>query len=177
MRIAPEPTALARRFASRPPRAQLRTVRLGTPIGELLLEGDGHLLTRLELPVRVGPADKVERGASPSLAASAQLLEYFAGERQDFDLDLAPEGTPFQLSVWSALLGVGYGRTATYGEIAARVGNPRASRAVGMANNRNPIAIVVPCHRVIGASGDLVGYGGGLDTKRHLLALEGALGA
>jgi methylated-DNA-[protein]-cysteine S-methyltransferase len=101
-----------------------------------------------------------------------QLAEYFAGERRDFELELAPSGTPFQLSVWRELCAIPYGETASYGEIADAVGQPGAARAVGGANNRNPIAIVIPCHRVIGANGTLTGYGGGLPRKQRLLALE-----
>jgi methylated-DNA-[protein]-cysteine S-methyltransferase len=105
-------------------------------------------------------------------AAAEQLREYFAGTRTTFDLDLAPAGTPFQQQVWAALREVPYGETTTYGELAALIGRPAASRAVGHANGHNPISIVVPCHRVIGTSGSLTGYGGGLERKRFLLALE-----
>ncbi len=98
--------------------------------------------------------------------------EYFAGGRKDFDLPLCPRGTEFQKKVWSALREIPYGETRAYGEIAAAVGNPKAARAVGMANNRNPISVIVPCHRVIGSDGKLVGYGGGLDIKEFLLDLE-----
>jgi methylated-DNA-[protein]-cysteine S-methyltransferase len=103
-----------------------------------------------------------------------QLEEYFAGTRRDFDLELAPHGTAFQLAVWDALLAIPYGETTSYGEIARGVGRPNAVRAVGQANGRNPIAIVVPCHRVIGSDHSLTGYGGGIDRKRFLLGLEGA---
>lgn len=110
---------------------------------------------------------------SPTLAEAArQLDEYFAGERRSFDLPLVPKGTEFQKKVWNALREIPYGDTCTYGEIAAKIGNPKASRAVGMANNRNPLAIIVPCHRVIGANGSLTGYAGGLDMKKSLLDLE-----
>ncbi|MEE2939771.1 MAG: methylated-DNA--[protein]-cysteine S-methyltransferase [Planctomycetota bacterium] len=105
-------------------------------------------------------------------AAEAQLAGYFSGEVRAFDLHLDPLGTPFQLEVWRALLAVPYGRTVTYGQQAARVGRPSAVRAVGAANGRNPLAIVVPCHRVVGADGALVGYAGGLEAKRRLLDLE-----
>ena len=104
--------------------------------------------------------------------AAAQLAEYFAGRRKIFDLPLAPHGTDFQRLVWKALQNIPYGETRSYGEIAAMTGKPGASRAVGMANNRNPIAIIVPCHRVIGSDGSLTGYAGGLDLKRKLLELE-----
>ena len=101
-----------------------------------------------------------------------QLSEYFDGRRQAFDLPLKPAGTPFQNAVWTALTDIPYGQTCAYRDIAAAAGNPKACRAVGMANNKNPIAIIIPCHRVIGADGRLVGYGSGLDIKRALLALE-----
>jgi len=104
--------------------------------------------------------------------AAKQLEEYFVGKRKIFDIPLGPEGTPFQRAVWEALLEIPYGETRSYGDIAARIGNPKAARAVGMANNRNPIAVFVPCHRVIGASGKLVGYAGGVDVKKKLLELE-----
>lgn len=107
-------------------------------------------------------------------AAAAQLAEYFAGARREFDLPLAPAATPFQRDVRRALLGIGWGETISYGELARRVGRPRAVRAVGAANGRNPLSIVVPCHRVVGADGSLTGYGGGLEIKARLLALEGA---
>lgn len=105
--------------------------------------------------------------------AARQLGEYFGGTRTTFDLPLAPVGTPFQRTVWAALCDIPYGVTASYGELAATIGRPGAARAVGLANGRNPIGIVVPCHRVIGASGSLTGYGGGLERKQFLLALEG----
>lgn len=104
-----------------------------------------------------------------------QLAEYFAGTRQTFDVPLDPVGTPFQQRVWLALREIPYGVTISYGTLANRIGNPRAVRAVGLANGRNPISIIVPCHRVIGASGQLTGYGGGLDRKRYLLELERAI--
>ncbi|MDR0600071.1 MAG: methylated-DNA--[protein]-cysteine S-methyltransferase [Treponema sp.] len=104
--------------------------------------------------------------------AAVQLEEYFAGKRRNFDLPLAPRGTAFQLLIWKALRGIPYGTTLSYGELAARAGRPRACRAAGMANNRNPIVIIIPCHRVIGKNGDLTGYGGGLPVKEYLLALE-----
>jgi methylated-DNA-[protein]-cysteine S-methyltransferase len=104
--------------------------------------------------------------------AAKQLEEYFAGKRKAFDLTLAPKGTDFQRAVWNELIKIPYGETKSYGEIAKAVGNPKAARAVGMANNRNPISIIIPCHRVIGASGDLVGYGGGLHIKAALIEHE-----
>lgn len=151
---------------------------VASPIGELLLLGDGDALTGLFL----APHDAVQaahpqwhRRAAPFPAAIDQLRAYFAGELTTFDLPLAPYGSAFQLSVWQALRAIPYGRTTSYGRIAAALGNPGASRAVGLANGRNPISIVVPCHRVIGAGGTLVGYGGGLERKRILLALEAGI--
>lgn len=108
----------------------------------------------------------------PFAAAAAQLERYFAGELREFDLPLHLDGTPFQRAVWQQLLRIPYGETRTYGELAEELGKPGASRAVGLANGKNPIGIVVPCHRVIGASGSLTGYGGGLDRKRRLLDFE-----
>ena len=106
------------------------------------------------------------------LETQKQLLEYFAGERRKFTVPLAPDGTPFQRTVWEALLTIPYGETGSYGEIAKRIGNEKAARAVGMANNRNPIPIIIPCHRVVGASGALTGYAGGILLKEKLLLLE-----
>ena len=106
------------------------------------------------------------------MEARSQLGQYFAGERTEFELELAPTGTPFQVEVWRTLRDIPYGTTINYGELAKRIGNANASRAVGAANGRNPIGIIVPCHRVIGANGSLVGYGGGLERKKALLALE-----
>lgn len=113
-------------------------------------------------------------GATPLIREAFRQLEaYFRGDLKVFSLPLAPAGTPFQRRVWEVLLTIPYGETASYGDVAAAAGNVKAARAVGMANNRNPVAIVIPCHRVIGADGRLVGYGGGLELKRRLLELEG----
>jgi methylated-DNA-[protein]-cysteine S-methyltransferase len=142
-----------------------------SPIGQLLLEGDGRALTRLEMsPHELPPAER--RDADAFRDVEAQLGAYFAGELTEFDVPLAPAGSAFQLRVWASLLEIPYGQTASYGEIAAAVGRPDAVRAVGATNGRNPIAVIVPCHRVIGADGSLVGYGGGLPRKRLLLELE-----
>ena len=126
--------------------------------------------------VRFGAAGPAvgQAGDLPPVLRQAveELREYFAGERREFTLPLAPAGTPFQQQVWAALREIPYGATCSYGRIAGRIGRPKACRAVGMANNRNPIAIVVPCHRVVGASGALVGYAAGLEVKEKLLALE-----
>ena len=125
---------------------------------------------------RTRPRCDVEDARHPVLLeAERQLREYFAGRRRAFDLKLDLAGTPFQRSVWKALLTIPFGQTRTYGEIAKQVGRPSASRAVGAANGQNPVAIVAPCHRVIGSTGALTGFGGGLDVKASLLRLEGAL--
>jgi methylated-DNA-[protein]-cysteine S-methyltransferase len=146
-----------------------------SPLGELLLVGDGRSLTGLYMQAQkyareVQPEWK--RDAQPFRAAVEQLDAYFAGELRAFDLSLAPSGTDFQRTVWRALLDVQFGTTATYGELARRIGSPRAPRAVGLANGRNPIGLIVPCHRIIGANGSLTGYGGGIERKRWLLAHE-----
>ena len=146
-----------------------------SPVGELLLTGDGHTLHALRLADADAPgvvANGHRRDDRAFAEARAQLHQYFGGTRTTFQLSVAPRGTPFQLRVWEALRHIPYGTTASYGEVAAAVGRPSASRAVGLANGRNPIAIIVPCHRVIGADGRLVGYGGGLDRKRYLLEHE-----
>ena len=149
-----------------------------TPIGTMRVVGDAEHIDRVDLPRSAArqpdPSWKKARRTPPAAlgAARRQLIEYFAGARHDFDLPLAADGTPFQHRVWDALRRVPYGKTISYGELARRIGKPTASRAVGAANGRNPIAIVVPCHRVIGADGTLIGYGGGLPVKEALLALE-----
>jgi methylated-DNA-[protein]-cysteine S-methyltransferase len=149
---------------------------IDSPIGELLLLGDGHTLRGLYMqagrkPTKVAP--RWEHSEAPFAEVQAQLREYFAGERTAFDdLPLALDGAQFERRVWRALQDIPYGETVSYGEIAKRVGQPDAARAVGLANGRNPIAVIVPCHRVIGANGALVGYGGGLERKRLLLELE-----
>ena len=149
-----------------------------SPIGDLAVAGDRSALRHVRLPGTWRETDLPaawERGDGELDEAAAQLAEYFAGERTEFTLALAPRGTAFQQRVWWALADIDFGATATYGEIAATVGNPRASRAVGMANNRNPIALFIPCHRVIGANGSLTGYGGGIEMKSWLLAHEQAV--
>jgi len=144
-----------------------------SPLGALCAVTDGHSLTELEFDRDVRDSIDAPVAAARLLdRVAAQVAEYFAGERTAFDLPLAPRGTPFQQGVWRALLAIPYGRTASYGDVARAVGQPAAVRAVGAANGRNPIAIVVPCHRVIGADGTLTGYAGGLARKQALLALE-----
>jgi methylated-DNA-[protein]-cysteine S-methyltransferase len=155
-----------------------------SPIGAILLTADGERLTGLYLDepeprsmassVEVGvDAAEIEDPEHRTLAQAArQLSEYFAGERRDFALPLHFDGTPFQRQVWKALTEIPYGETWSYADLARRIGNPKACRAVGLANGSNPISIIVPCHRVIGADGSLTGYGGGIERKRWLLAHE-----
>lgn len=149
---------------------------LDTPIGTLLIAGDADAIHRISFPKRGKPV-RPEAGwqaspRGPVAEAMRQLREYFAGRRSAFDLPLAPEGTAFQRAVWRGLQEIPYGTTISYGELARRVGNPKASRAVGSANGANPLPIVIPCHRVIAGDGTLGGFGGGLSTKESLLALE-----
>lgn len=148
-----------------------------SPIGRLLLTSDGMALTGLYMePSRKARSTagwSEDLTAAPLAAAVRQLTEYFAGARRKFNLPLRLEGTAFQQRVWQELTEIRYGETWSYGQLARRIGNPSASRAVGLANGSNPISILVPCHRVIGADGSLTGYGGGLERKRWLLAHEG----
>jgi methylated-DNA-[protein]-cysteine S-methyltransferase len=148
---------------------------LDTPVGRLRLLSDGRQLTAIEFEGRytdLGEAtEQTDRALAPALR---QLEEYFQGQRRDFDLPLAPAGTEFQQSVWRALTAIPYGEVRSYGDIAKAIERPRAVRAVGAANGRNPLPIVVPCHRVIGSNGALTGFAGGLQAKRTLLRLEGA---
>ncbi len=143
-----------------------------TPLGVMVLVQRGEYLSELRLNGEVDTKEQLTE--TPLLLAAAQeLAEYFAGDRQQFTIPLAPEGTPFQLLVWEALYScVPYGETISYGELAKRCNRPKAARAIGMANHYNPLPIFIPCHRVIGSSGKLVGYGGGLPLKQALLALE-----
>ncbi|KGI78904.1 methylated-DNA--[protein]-cysteine S-methyltransferase [Oleiagrimonas soli] len=150
--------------------------RLDTPIGVLTLIADEDgALVRVNLPQsRKPPPDlgPVRADRARLAAICVQFEAYFAGERFDFDLPLRPHGTDFQRQVWDGLLGIGYGRTASYADLARSIGRPRAVRAVGAANGANPLSIIVPCHRVIGADGSLTGYGGGMEAKRWLLDHE-----
>jgi len=153
-------------------------VRTSSPVGPLFLAASAKGLVRLEFAPRVQPIDAQRLHLQEQPAALApylrELNEYFAGQRREFSFPLDLRGTDFQLQCWRALLDIPYGETRTYAEIARAIGHPHAFRAVGMSNNRNPIAIVVPCHRVIASDGSLCGYGGGLDIKRKLLDLEQA---
>ena len=152
---------------------------IDSPVDPLLLAADEHGMRLIEFH---SPRHRLARlahwreGDNAVLqAARVQLSEYFGGTRTCFELPLAPQGTPFQQQVWFALADIPYGQTASYAQLALRVGKPTAMRAVGAANGRNPLPIVLPCHRVIGADGSLTGFGGGLPTKQFLLELEGAL--
>ena len=148
---------------------------IDTPIGTLLLAGDGERLARIGFPAgkgRVDPGPDWVFDPSAHDEARRQLQSFFAGQRSTFDLPLAPVGTPFQQRVWTALQSIPFGMTTTYGALARRLGQPTASRAVGAANGLNPLPIVVPCHRVVGADGALTGFAGGLATKRWLLDHE-----
>jgi methylated-DNA-[protein]-cysteine S-methyltransferase len=150
-----------------------------SPVGPLRLAADETALRLIEFPDPrhpLAPGDDWAEGDNAILAMTrTQLGDYFAGRRRTFDLPLAPRGTEFQQRVWMALRTIPYGATISYRNLADRIGQPSAMRAVGAANGRNPLPIVVPCHRVIGADGSLTGFGGGLPTKRFLLELEGAL--
>ncbi len=140
-----------------------------TPVGPVFIAEENGALTDLKF----SPISGAENKQTALIRhASEQIREYFNGHRQHFDLPLKTSGTPFQADVWASLIDIPYGQTRAYRDIAAAVGNPKACRAVGMANNKNPIAIIIPCHRVIGADGRLVGYGSGLHIKRTLLELE-----
>ena len=158
--------------------------RLPSPVGELLLTASETGVTGIYFPSRdrmpkhqpAWAEDAGQGGASAILAqARHQLIDYFAGTRTTFDVPLEPSGTEFEQRVWTALRAIPYGTTTSYGAIARRLGNLRAPRAVGAANGKNPIPIIVPCHRVVGAKGELTGFGGGIDRKRWLLEHEGAL--
>jgi methylated-DNA-[protein]-cysteine S-methyltransferase len=153
-----------------------RWASVESPIGALLITAEDGALTRVWMTEQrhqvTEPDPTWVRDEEPLLEVMRQLDEYFAGERTAFDLPLAPAGTPFQREVWAALQTIPYGTTRSYGELADQIGRPGASRAVGLANGRNPISIVIPCHRVIGSNGTLTGYGGGLERKQWLLDLE-----
>lgn len=140
------------------------------PLGRLTIGSNGQALTTLAFGDLILPGEK--RATELTNRAANQLQEYFAGKRRSFDLPLAPEGTDFQKRVWKAIEEVPYGQTRSYSDIARIIGNPKACRAVGGANNKNPLPIIVPCHRIIGANGTLVGYGGGAKIKAYLLELE-----
>lgn len=167
----PTTTTTDRAGAIRPRRAHRR---IDSPLGELVLVGEDGSLVALHLPTSStpDPASIGDEDLALLPEVVGQLTEYFVGHRTTFDLPVSPGGTDFQRRVWARLQAIPYGRTCSYGEIALDVGGPRTTRAVGLANGANPVAIIIPCHRVIGADGSLVGYAGGLPAKRMLLDLE-----
>jgi len=144
-----------------------------TSIGKVMFADDGNAITKLYYRDK-GPIEKEHVVKETELIRRAhnELQEYLEGKRKSFDVPLAPKGTEFQMKVWKALQEIPYGETRTYKEIAENIGNPKACRAVGLSNNRNPISVIIPCHRVIGSNGKLVGYAGGLEVKEYLLNLE-----
>jgi methylated-DNA-[protein]-cysteine S-methyltransferase len=153
--------------------AQMISAIHDSPVGPLTLISDGQALTHCEFENPRYPFEPAPAGEDELIVKARRQLDlYFAGKLRTFDLPLAPRGTPFQQRVWAELLQIPYGVTRSYGALAAALNSPNASRAVGLANGRNPIAIIVPCHRVIGADGSLTGYGGGMARKRLLLDLE-----
>lgn len=158
----------------------IRYARLKTPLGTLVAIAAGGVVTGLHFDggrhaPEIAPEWREEPYASPLRECAEQLADYFAGKRQCFDLPVAPRGTPFQQRIWREIAKVPYGATITYAELAVRAGAPGSARAAGAATGRNPLAIVVPCHRIVGSGGALTGYAGGLPRKERLLALEGAL--
>lgn len=158
----------------------IRYARLRTPLGTLIAIAAGGAVTGLHFDggrhaPEIAPEWREEPYASPLRECAEQLADYFAGKRQCFDLPVAPRGTPFQQRVWREIAKVPFGETITYAELAARAGSPGSARAAGAATGRNPLAVVVPCHRIVGTRGALTGYAGGLPRKEKLLALEGAL--
>jgi methylated-DNA-[protein]-cysteine S-methyltransferase len=149
---------------------------LDTPVGTILLAGSGGSLMTLKFPsdaVPVPPEENWERNDGLFKEVKEQLRSYFIGGLQSFEVPLAPDGTPFQLKVWEALRSIPYGETISYRELAIRIGHPKAVRAVGGANGRNPIPVIIPCHRVIGSDGALAGFSGGIGIKKKLLGIEG----
>lgn len=148
-------------------------IRYDSHIGRISIADDGECITDVFFG-KPGSLQTRFRDHETRLnqAAQTQLEEYFSGERKEFDLPIKLDGTPFQVSVWEALQRIPYGETRSYRDIAEEIGNPNSYRAVGLANNKNPISVIIPCHRVIGANGDMIGYGGGLNKKRRLLDLE-----
>jgi methylated-DNA-[protein]-cysteine S-methyltransferase len=153
---------------------------MNSPVGPLHLESDGQALTKLEFAQHKGEKSRVAKSSGLPRRPDNRILQetvrqleaYFAGRRQQFDLRLAPQGTEFQKRTWTGLMEIPFGETISYAELARRIGNPKAVRAVGTANGANPISIIIPCHRVIASDGTLGGYGGGLKVKRELLELE-----
>jgi methylated-DNA-[protein]-cysteine S-methyltransferase len=150
---------------------------IDSPLGQLFVQGERQIVTGLYMPQHkgwYGPEESWQESDAPFLAVRQQMAEYFAGQRQEFDVPLKLAGTPFQRRVWRELTRIPFGKTITYAELAQRIIRPKGSRAVGHANGRNPISILVPCHRVIGAGGKLAGFAGGVEVKRWLLEFERA---
>lgn len=145
-----------------------------TAIGRIYVADNGRAIAGVFLPGNAVPAGIPQNETDVIRRAAVQITEYLSGRRREFDVKVEPEGTDFQKRVWAALRTIPYGHTCSYSHIAHIAGNPKACRAVGMANNRNPVSIIIPCHRVIGKSGALVGYGGGLELKKYLLDMEAA---
>lgn len=148
--------------------------RYDTAIGRIHIADNGRAIAGVFLPGETVPSGVPVNETDVIKRAAVQITEYLSGRRREFDVPVEPEGTDFQKRVWAALCTIPYGRTCSYAHIAHIAGNPKACRAVGMANNRNPVSIIIPCHRVIGKSGALVGYGGGLELKKYLLDMEAA---
>jgi methylated-DNA-[protein]-cysteine S-methyltransferase len=148
-------------------------LELSTPVGKILLFADDAAITTIDISGEYSKPSGKPKPNDLLLRAAAQLKEYFAGQRETFDLPLAPSGTDFQTKVWRAMQKIPFGQTRTYGQLAAMVGNPSAARAIGAACGRNPLPIVIPCHRVVGSNGNLTGFGGGLEMKQWLLEHEG----
>ncbi|MDX1585237.1 MAG: methylated-DNA--[protein]-cysteine S-methyltransferase [Balneolaceae bacterium] len=148
---------------------------IDSPIGKLTLTATDHAITGLAFVDEDNEASDSDTKPDLMMEAIRQLNAYFEGKREEFDLPLSPEGTDFQLRVWKKLQEIPYGSTTTYSQLSQKMGNPKAIRAIGRANGQNPIPIIIPCHRVIGANNDLVGYAGGIETKRWLLQHEGAV--
>ncbi|WP_415900605.1 methylated-DNA--[protein]-cysteine S-methyltransferase [Neptuniibacter sp. QD48_11] len=144
---------------------------MNTALGSLLIKANNSAITSIHFLQDNETLPELLGNALTNQCVS-ELSEYFAGKRVRFDVPLAPDGTKFQQSVWNALNEIPYGKTCSYGEVAKKIGNPKAARAIGMANNRNPIPIIIPCHRVLGSNGNLTGYAGGLENKSYLLNLE-----
>ena len=141
------------------------------PFGKITIEADANAITAVKTEGHIDSGGQKKATTLTDIAAM-QLEEYFAGKRKKFDMPLNPQGTDFQLSVWKALQEIPYGETRSYKQVAEMIGNPKACRAVGLANNKNPIWVIIPCHRVIGSNGNLTGYGGGLKMKQKLLEIE-----
>lgn len=154
----------------------MSSAQVATPIGRLTVIASDAGVRRILWDGEETPEDDTDGGGTIAQAAAGQIREYFEGARRHFEVPLDLQGTPFQQKAWRALATIPFGETISYGEQARRAGNPKASRAVGAANGRNPVPIILPCHRVIGANGSLTGFGGGLDTKQVLLAHEAGQG-